>query len=87
MANYLQIESDKWTKVDGEKAEILHPTELQNELVKINSRLNDIPPSPTDEELLAWAKLNYPGMDYSKEKESLVSRKSQIEVDLSNMGF
>jgi hypothetical protein len=34
-------------------------------------RLKELPQEPTDQELLEWARVNYPRMDYSVERASL----------------
>lgn len=85
-AQYVELEPGKWIKTENTKAEVLFTSLLQIELSNINERLAEIPADLSDEELLAWAKLNYPAMDYSKERESLTTRRDVIEVDLSNMG-
>lgn len=84
--HYVEIEAGKWVRTDGTKADVLVLADLQTELSQINARLSQIPADLTDEELLAWAKLNYPAMDYSKERDALSARREAIEVDLSNMG-
>lgn len=85
-AQYVELEPGKWVKTENTKAEVLFTSLLQIELSNINERLAEIPADLSDEELLAWAKLNYPAMDYSKERDALSARREAIEVDLSNMG-
>lgn len=83
---YVELEPGKWVKTENTKAEVLFTSLLQTELSNINERLAEIPADLSDEELLAWAKLNYPAIDYSNERAFLTSRRDAIEVDLSNMG-
>lgn len=84
---YIQLDDNKWIKVIDGKPSILIPIDLQEELQTINDRLAELPPDPTDAELLAWAKLHYPGLDYSAERNTLNNRKAELEIDLSNMGY
>lgn len=84
--NYIQVEDDKWVKVDGNKSTILSLSALEAELSAINGCLAELPPTATDEELLAWAKLNYPAMNFAVERTTLEARRDAIEVDLANMG-
>lgn len=84
--HYVEIEPGRWVRTEGAKAEVLVVADLQTELSEINARLSEIPADLTDDELLAWAKLNYPAMDYSKERQALTTRRDAIEVDLANMG-
>lgn len=83
-AQYVDLGNGKWIKTENLKAEVIIVANMQEELSRINARLAEIPADLTDEELLAWAKLNYPAMDYSRERVSLQERKNEIEVDLSN---
>ncbi len=84
--HYVEIEPGRWVRTEGTKADVLIVADLQTELSEINARLAEIPADLTDDELLAWAKLHYPAMDYSKERETLNTRRDAIEADLSNMG-
>jgi len=45
--------------------------EVEKTIQEAQERLAQLPPEPSEEELLAWAKDNYPMMDYSVEKASL----------------
>ncbi len=83
--NYIQLDDNKWIKTNGTSVSIIYSKVLQDELVEINKRLMEIPTPLDDSELLAWAKMNYPAMDYSVERTTLDNRKS--EIDLSNMGL
>ena len=59
----------KYVEVDETTnfASVLARDEVQKELDEATVRLKEIPPAPTDKELLAWAKENYPMVDYSAE--------------------
>lgn len=83
---YVELEPGKWVKTENLKAEVLVVADMESELSRINTRLAEIPADLTDAELLAWAKLNYPAMDYSRERASLEARRDVLEVDLSNTG-
>lgn len=53
------------------KASVVSLSETEKELKAAQERLSQIPSGPTDEELLAWARENYPMMDYSRERAEL----------------
>lgn len=87
MATYLEVDLDKWVKIENERATVLFPVSLQEELAVVNQRLSELPPEPSEAELLAWARLNYPGIDYSRERGILEARRMELDIDLTNMGF
>ena len=45
--------------------------EVEKTIQEAQERLAQLPPEPSEEELLAWARENYPMTDYSREKASL----------------
>lgn len=53
------------------KASVVSLSEAEKSLKTAQERLSQIPSGPTDEELLAWARQNYPMMDYSRERTEL----------------
>lgn len=57
--------------VDSETLQVVQKSLLEEQITKAQARLSEIPAGPTDEELLAWARTNYPQMDYSVEKANL----------------
>ena len=73
--DYITIDKENFIEYDTKtkKANLLVKTELVKELADAEARLAEIPEGPTDEELLEWAKENYPDMDYSVEKAALES--------------
>jgi hypothetical protein len=81
---YINVEKDLWVEVDEKKrvSRVFDRKELEAELVQTEARLGEIPPTPSDKELLAWAKANYPMMDYGAEKASLLARKDEIDRKL-----
>lgn len=53
--------------------------EVEKTIQKAQERLAQLPPEPSDEELLAWARENYPIMDYAKEKQYLEAQISEAQ--------
>lgn len=53
------------------KSEVIKITSITDEISIAQERLDAIPKDPTDAELLEWAKINYPQVDYSVERQSL----------------
>jgi hypothetical protein len=50
---------------------MISKSNLEAQITEAQKRLEAIPATPTDEELLAWARTNYPMMNYSTEKTAL----------------
>lgn len=73
---YKIIDTDKFLEYDTKamSAKIYSKAELTKEIKEAETRLKEIPAEKTDKELLEWARLNYPEMDYSKEKEALETK-------------
>lgn len=77
----LTIDKDKFVAVEGERATVYSRLKLAEEVKQAEARLQEIPETPSDEELLVWARENYPMVDYSREKQSLeqvVSENSKL---------
>ena len=74
-----KLADNKFVAVENGKATIFDQKEVEAEVVNIEARLIAIPSLPSDDELLKWARDNYPMMDYSKEKSELTSRKEKLE--------
>jgi hypothetical protein len=84
---YIQVNKDLWVEVDEQtkKTVAFNPKDLQGQLSDLTSRLQEIPKEPTDRELLAWARVNYPQMDYSNEKKHLGTQIDIISNQLKNI--
>ena len=62
-------------------ATVVIPQKVQETIEAAQARLSAIPQSPTDEELLAFARKNYPSLDYTAEKadlEKTIAENSQL---------
>ena len=83
----LKLTDDKYVEVDeNDQARVVVKSELEKQVKQAEDRLKEIPQPPSDEELLAWAKANYPqSMDYSKEKEALQSLIASNQAVLSHI--
>lgn len=64
---------------DNGSARVIDPKELEAQKADIEKRLAEVK-VPTDKELLAWAKANYPQLDHSTEQEELVKINSILET-------
>jgi hypothetical protein len=74
-----QLKNGNFVSVEGKIATIFNPKELQGKLDFLNTELAEIPKSPSDAELLEWARTNYPRMDYSQKETSLMAQKETLE--------
>jgi len=61
---YFKIGAGKFIQLDGERATILYKDELTKRKGELVDMIKDIK-KPSNEELLAWAKSNYPYMNTS----------------------
>jgi hypothetical protein len=52
-------------------------------LTEIAAELAEIPLEPDDAKLLAWAKKNYPAMDYSAKRDSLLAQQDKLTAVLA----
>lgn len=84
---YAKIKAGVWVKYEDavESGTILFKRKLIERRKEINTRLDDLPASPSNATLLAWARENYPMMNYGPERESLVRELDAINADLNNM--
>lgn len=67
-----------WVVIENDRATIVDEQELFDNLARIESRLVEIPKPPTDEELLAWARTNFPVMNYDAEVAQLNKDRDRI---------
>ncbi len=74
----IRINDNAWVLVDdvAETAQVIHKRELSDQLQFLEKQLAALPKSPTEADLLAWAKANYP---QSGQEES--RRKIRAEID------
>ena len=75
----------KYVAVDGDKAIVFDVKAVEKEMAFINAELMIIPQTPSDEQLLAWARVNYPMMDYSVKVASLEDRKRYLQTLLNGV--
>lgn len=70
---YIKLNNDKYIEYDpdADTSRVIVVSELETQIAEAQSRLNAIPASVPDAELLAWARTNYPMMNYSTEKTAL----------------
>jgi hypothetical protein len=79
----LKLEDERYVAVDKSAAVVFDLKDATTELANIETDLAAIPDSPDDKTLLAWAKENYPVMDYSARSASLTARKEKLELYIS----
>ena len=84
---YIPLSKDKFIEYNetNDTSRVLIVSELEEQIAQAQERLSVIPQSPSDEELLAWARLNYPMMDYSTEKQKLESIVADNTAVLTNL--
>ena len=68
-------------------AETIDLVVLKEELRSIKTRLSELPEYPDDETLLAWARDNYPMMNYTTERKALLERLAELENLSSELGW
>lgn len=81
---YIKIDEDKYIELDDttNKSNIIFKSELENELESLQIQIDALPPMPSDEELLYWAKLNYTNED-SRNRTNLQSAIDDLTNKLS----
>jgi negative regulator of replication initiation len=62
----IKIDDDKYVFVDGLTATVYSISDITQRISDIQSRIDDSP-QPSDEELITWAKSNFPFIDHSEE--------------------
>lgn len=84
---YLKIKAGVWVRYDegSETGTILFRRKLVEQKQELKARINELPTYPTNAELLAWAKANYPAPDTSAEYTTLTAKLNAIQADLDNM--
>ena len=84
---YINVEKDIWVEVDEKslRSVAFNKSAVEKEVVDLQTRLQAIPSSPTDKELLAWAKANYPQMNYEPEKQATVAKIAEINNKLNQI--
>lgn len=81
---WVKISDDLYAqRPDPDPVQVVSAQELQAELDSLRVRLEGLPGAPSDEELLTWARANYPYYhDTSAERDFLVARISEITAIL-----
>ena len=84
---YLKIKPGTWLKFDevSETGKVLLRRKLLSRQVEIEARLAELPGFPTDEELLAWARVHYPALNTTRERDLLVAELEIINIDLEGI--
>ena len=78
---YITLDKERFIEVDLERntSKVFVKAELEKQLKEAQERLLQIPEKPSDKDLLAWAKENFPTMDYSREKQYLEAQISEAQ--------
>lgn len=84
---YIKMDEDTWIAYDSEtkKSTTLIKSDLRALLTFNETRLAEIPTDISDAMLLAWARENYVGFDYSAERADLVAKIEDITAILRNL--
>lgn len=77
--DYYKIGVGKFVEIEGERARIFYKSELQKERDEMVARIQATV-QPTKDELLAWAKQNYPFTDTSAEQTKLDEVKAVLTI-------
>jgi hypothetical protein len=64
------------------QVEVLDKVELEKQLAFTNEQLASLPKPPTDKELLAWAKENYPQSGVEQSRTLLTTKVSELQAKL-----
>jgi len=77
---YIQLDKDRWVEVNEEtnSSRVIVKSELISQIKDIELRITDSI-QPTDKDLLAWAKNNYPYVDHSIEQQEWEKLSSLLE--------
>lgn len=78
---YFKVDDDKFIEFNEEngRTTVISKAEIETSIAFSQQRLAEIPDEPSDEEMLVWARQNFPRVDYSTEKRTL-----QEVIDLGN---
>lgn len=84
---YSRIKAGVWVKYEenAETGTVIYRRKLLERKRAILDRLSELPLYPTDSELLAWARANYPALDTSRELQLLNQELESIQTDLNFM--
>lgn len=87
---YIQIDDNRFVQLDDDsnKTMVIFKSDLENELAALTEQINALPPMPSDDELMAWARSNYQSAD-ARNREVLQSSIDSIngilsQLDISN---
>jgi hypothetical protein len=85
--NYIKIDENSYIEYDEatQKSLMFNKQKIEEELENLSVRLDEIPKSPSDEELLEWARTNYKYVDYSVETKFINDRIEKIKSLLENI--
>jgi hypothetical protein len=75
----LPLDKGKFVRVDGDKATVFYLKEVKKCLAEATARLKEIPEPISDEDLLAWARVNYPQVNYEAERQSLEAKVAECK--------
>ena len=76
---YFKVDSDKYLGYDenNDTSRVISKKSLKDLIDKLTKEL---PPTPTDAELLKWAKINYPGFSSIEDQKKRI-KQLQAELD------
>jgi hypothetical protein len=80
-----KIDKDKFIAYENDTAKVYSRVELLKQKEESLKRLEEIPPKPTDKELLEWARTNYPQVNYEVEKRSLEAKVAECKLLLEKI--
>jgi hypothetical protein len=79
------IDKDKFIAYENDRARVISRAELRKQKQEAIERLKEIPPKLTDEELLEWARENYPQVNYEVERQSLEAKVDECKLLLEKI--
>jgi short-subunit dehydrogenase involved in D-alanine esterification of teichoic acids len=81
----LKLADGRVVVVQGDRATVHDLKAVQKELTAATARLAEIPDQVTDEELLVWARENYPRVNYGAERQSLEAKVAECKLLLEKI--